>query len=124
MMNNIFMDDLSDTNLAKLAKFLAMTNSASRERIIQEIELASMKEADARRNASRGSKLKSPRITVSKRSVITRGSEHSITSKIMNSRDPIDRERLILTRVNQLMGEPKCPIKQAIWGKAQFKSYS
>ena len=111
MMNNVFMDDLSDDKMEKIAKFLASTNQASREKIMQEVELAGKKEAEKTRNASIGRKLRSPRVTVTRRGVLSPGSSNSLTTKILQARDPVDRERLILTRVNQLMCEPHQPIE-------------
>ena len=75
------------------------------------MELAGKKEAEKVRNASIGRKLRSPRVTVTNRAVLSAGSSNSLTTKILQSRNPVDRERLILTRVNQLMGAPHCPIE-------------
>ena len=111
MMNNVFMDDLSEEKMMKLAKFLASTNQESRERIMQEMEAAGKKEAEKVRNASIGRKLRSPRVTVTKRGALSAGSSISLTNKILAAKDPVDRERLILTRVSQLMGAPHCPIE-------------
>ena len=73
-MNDIFVDDITDDKIAKLAKYLAMTDTASREKLIRDMEQNTLKED------KKGKMMTNPRTAILKKFQIGSPSELSITN--------------------------------------------